>query len=238
MSDDIEALYHQFVTGSRVARRKAADALVQIGRPAVPYLERALRHERADVREKAAYVLGHIGDASALVSLTLALDDDKDVVRGAAAMALGQLGSDLVVPALVQALDRATAGTAHWWMGRALGHLGALAELVQALDSDRARVREAAVSGFSVLGAAGIPYLVQALGDRSKPVRKRAASILGQQGDQRAVPYLVQVVEDPHSDEWERAAAARLLEQLGHRQSQAGTQAALSFAPGERGEQA
>lgn len=216
MSKDLEDLFRQFVTGSRRARNQASEALAQVGPPAIPYLEKALRHERTDVREKAAFTLGRIGDSGAVVSLILALDDEKDVVRMAAAMALGQMGDDTAVPALVQALGRSGSGQWHWWVGRALGRLGALPELVQALEDRRWRVREAAVSGLSVMGEAGIPHLVRALSDRSKQVRKRAASILGQQGYERAIPYLVQTLEDPHSHEWECAVAAHLLLRLGH----------------------
>lgn len=196
-------------------RSEAVKALSQIGPAAVPHVVQALDDERWEVRERAASALGRIGDPSALPQLVQTLNDRKDAVRTAAASALGQLGDKRTVPHLVQALD--SKGNSHWWAGQALARLDALTELVQALDDKRSQVREGAVRGLSEMGEAGIPHLVRTLGDASKQVRKRAASILGQRGDQRAIPYLLQVVKDPDVHDWERKVAAQLLGQLGYR---------------------
>jgi HEAT repeat protein len=174
----------------------------------------ALSDNRAKVRERAATALGRIGDQSALPYLVQALNDNTSAVRSAAATALGQLGDQRAVPHLVQALD--SKGKSHWWAGWALGRLGALPELVQALDHKRLRVREGAVRGLSEIGDEGILHLVRALGDSSKQVRKRAASILGQRRDKRVIPYLLQVVKDPDVHDWERRVAAQYLGQLGY----------------------
>jgi HEAT repeat protein len=195
-------------------RSEAVKALSQIGPAAMPHVILALDHERWEVRERAVSALGSIGDQSALPHLVEALNDGKDAVRTAAASALGQLGDKRAVPHLVQALD--SKGKSHWWAGQALGRLGALPELVQALDHKRSRVREGAVRGLSEIGEEGIPHLVRAMGDSSKQVRKRAASILGQRSDQRAIPYLLQVVKDPDVHDWERRIAAQYLGQLGY----------------------
>jgi HEAT repeat protein len=196
-------------------RSEAVKALSQIGRAAVPHLSQALDDQRWKVRERAVLALGRIGDPSALPHLVQALNDSKNAVRTAAASALGQLGDKRAVPHLVQALG--SKGKSHWWAGQALGRLGALPELVQALDDKRWRVREGAVRGLSELEEESIPHLVRALGDSSKQVRKRAASILGQRGDQRAIPYLLEVVKDPDVHDWERRVAAQYLGQLGYR---------------------
>ncbi|MFB0535505.1 MAG: HEAT repeat domain-containing protein [Anaerolineae bacterium] len=195
-------------------RSEAVKALSQIGPAAVPHLIQALGDERWEVRERAASALGRIGDQSALPHLVQALNDSKDAVRTAAASALGQLGDKRAVPHLVQALD--SKGKSHWWAGQALGRIGALPELVQALDDKQSRVREGAVSGLSTIGEEGIPHLVRAMGDSSKQVRKRAANILGQRSDQRAIPYLLEVVKDPDVHDWERRVAAQYLGQLGY----------------------
>jgi HEAT repeat protein len=195
-------------------RSEAVKALGQIGPAAVPHVTQALADQRWKVRERAVSALGRIGDSSALPYLVQALNDSKNAVRTAAAMALGQLGDKRAVPHLVQALGNK--GKSHWWAGQALGRLGALPELVQALDDKRSRVREGAVRGLSTMGEAGIPHLVRAMGDASKQVRKRAASILGQRRDKRAIPYLLQVVKDPDVHDWERRVAARYLSQLGY----------------------
>ncbi|HID63368.1 MAG TPA: HEAT repeat domain-containing protein [Anaerolineae bacterium] len=207
-------LVRAFGDPSMWVRSEAVKALGQIGPAAVPHVVQALDDERWEVRELAASALGRIGDQSALPHLVQALSDSKDAVRTAAASALGQLGDQRAVPHLVQALD--SKGKSHWWAGQALGRLGALPELVQALDDKRSWVREGAVRGLSEIGEEGIPHLVRALDDASKQVRKRAASILGQRRDKRAIPYLFQVVKDPDVHDWERRIAAQYLGQLGY----------------------
>ena len=196
-------------------RSEAVQALSQIGRAAVPHLVQALDDERREVRERAVSALGRIGDQSALPHLVQALkQDEENAVRVKAASALGQLGDKRAVPHLVQALG--DKGKVPWWAGQALGRLGALPELVQALNDKRSRVREGAVRGLSAIGEEGIPHLVRAMGDSSKQVRKRAANILGQRSDQRAIPYLLEVVKDPDVHDWERRVAAQYLGQLGY----------------------
>jgi HEAT repeat protein len=62
---------------------KARDALVRIGGPAVIALIQALKHEDANVRQRAAFALGDIGSAKALDALTEAKEDKSGWVRNA-----------------------------------------------------------------------------------------------------------------------------------------------------------
>ena len=158
-------------------RSEAVEALIRIGPAAVPQLGQALDDERAHVRERAASALGRIRDRSALPRLVQALDDESGAVRSAAASALGRLGDERAKPHLVQVLERK--GNSSYWAAKALAHLGAVSELVQALDDRRAGVREAAVVGLSTVGEAAKPHLTRALDDPSKRVRERAARALG-----------------------------------------------------------
>ena len=55
---------------------KHADALIKIGKPAVPYLIKALnKRDGEGKRLRAARALGEIGDPAAIKALTKALDD-------------------------------------------------------------------------------------------------------------------------------------------------------------------
>ena len=81
------------------------DSLARIGAPAVPALERMLRHPQAERRIQAAEILARIGPqaAGAVSGLVDALADQDQRVRKAAARALGQIGvgaADAVGPLL------------------------------------------------------------------------------------------------------------------------------------------
>ena len=70
---------------------KTLEALGKIGEPAINPLLQALKHEDSGVRQKAAFILGSIGDASALEALTQAKEDKSWFVRDAAKGALKKI---------------------------------------------------------------------------------------------------------------------------------------------------
>ncbi len=82
----------------------ASEALVEIGRPAVPSLIEALRHREKIIREYAASTLGEIGPPAkdSFAALTVLLNDNEDWVRYQAVVAIGKVGTDSskVVPLL------------------------------------------------------------------------------------------------------------------------------------------
>ncbi|MBC8098530.1 MAG: HEAT repeat domain-containing protein [Armatimonadetes bacterium] len=84
----------------RTVQTALITVLEHFGDSAVPLLLQAMQHERWQVREQAADILGGIGDAAALPSLIDALQDDQWQVRFAAVTALGHLGSDAAHNAL------------------------------------------------------------------------------------------------------------------------------------------
>lgn len=101
---------------------QAAKELSKIGTPAVepliealkysrisdyPSLEwwEAAKYDRADVRCRAARALGEIGDARAVESLCVALDDDEGLVRLSALEALVRIGDNRCIPCLVAAFE-------------------------------------------------------------------------------------------------------------------------------------
>ncbi len=97
------------VTFREVSEQEAAaQALGQIGKPAVPSLVQALRHRDPEVRRNAALVLARIGPpaAEAVPELIASLDDQEEGVRMAATRALGQIGPAAApaVPALMRRL--------------------------------------------------------------------------------------------------------------------------------------
>ena len=85
-------------------RRRAAWALGNMGEPAVEPLIQALKDEHWDVRRKAAWALGNIGDAKAIGPLIQALRDEYPDVREEAAWALGNIRDARAIGSLIQAL--------------------------------------------------------------------------------------------------------------------------------------
>ena len=85
-------------------RFPAAEALVPIGREAVPPLVEALATKQCDVRCLAIKTLVEIGDA-AVPQLLKALKEKNLRVRKCAAEALSEIHSKAALPALVDALS-------------------------------------------------------------------------------------------------------------------------------------
>ncbi len=70
MSDaQIKTLLNDLRSRYAIPRKKAADALVQIGAPAVPVLIEVLNDKIPEVRQAAADTLARIGTPEALIAL-------------------------------------------------------------------------------------------------------------------------------------------------------------------------
>jgi len=85
-------------------RRRAAWVLGNMGEPAVGPLIQALKDEHWDVRRKVAWALGNIRDARAIEPLIQALRDEYSDVREEAAWALGNIRDARAIGPLIQAL--------------------------------------------------------------------------------------------------------------------------------------
>ncbi len=92
----------------RSEQEVAAEALSQIGPPALPDLRRALQNRDSRVRREAAGVLVRMGPdgKDAVPDLIRLLDDEDEATRKLAARALGRIGPDAAaaVPALMRTL--------------------------------------------------------------------------------------------------------------------------------------
>jgi HEAT repeat protein len=176
----------------------AAEALVWIGRPALPAVLEALDHKRENVRAHAVVVLGRIKaewqippeDAKPIVPRMLAaLRDDSALVRRRAALSAGNFAdtSEEIVAGLIRALDdkdvrpnltefsvAEAAMRSFWWQGRfAKPAVPALLEKVKAEDK---RYREMAAAALGSIAAADrtvvpviLPQLLSLLQDKQNP---------------------------------------------------------------------
>jgi HEAT repeat protein len=129
---------------------------------------------------------------------------DDPRVRRYLALAMGRLGDRRAVPVLVRELGEGEGGPAPdaetriyaiWALG-ALGDAAALPALARMAASDDAGVRKAAVHALGALpGEEQTAALRRALDDGVEDVRWNAALALGRQGDDAAVPVLLQMLD-------------------------------------------
>lgn len=133
-----------------------------------------LSDKRPVVRETSAHILGIIGSASATHELIEALHDPVPAVRLQAVKALGRVGAAAAVPALLSTLR------------------GADEQLGSQI-----------FSALVQLGHAAVPALLEASNSSSAWMRWQCTRALGEIGDIRALPVLVQALHDnDHSVAW------------------------------------
>jgi len=154
------------------------DALVKIGKPAIPSLIQLLGDKNSSIRQNAAQTLGRIGkDAVSPLLETVKIEAVKSknsFTRPAAIMALGFIGKDakIAVPTLIKFLQ----------------------------DND-ITVRERAIIALGQIKSESklvVPLLIKALEDKNETIRRSAALALGNIGEDSApaVPALIYKLED------------------------------------------
>jgi HEAT repeat protein len=210
-------------------RRPALEALVQLGKPAVPALAAALMDE--EVRLDAAQALRRIdlqvaaragvdrttpADLPALIR-TLTNRARSAEARRAAAVELGQL-ADAAVPAIPALMDMLGDAVVHQHAAQALGRIGkpAVPTLVARLRDADVRVRESAAVALARMSPGAReaePALVEALQDRDREVRRAAALALETIGPEktRAVPALIRVLQSEDAEPVRQAAIKALV---------------------------
>jgi len=153
-----------------------------------------------------------------------------DAGLGAVARGARAAGDRRLVPALVEAMVRGEPGTRATAIEglAALAPLGAkyaavlgLAEME--LESDDARVREAAFALLGLEDRSRLAAVALGLEDSHARVRRRVAEVLGRAGD-AAIPYLAQALHSPRPEVVEAALSA-----LGAIRTEAAADAALAF---------
>lgn len=85
-------------------RAQAAQALGELGKPAIGRLTMLLRHADWRVRYRAAEALGMVAEPESISALILSLTDENDHVRYIAAKSLGKLHAKLAVEPLISCL--------------------------------------------------------------------------------------------------------------------------------------
>ncbi|NLA38283.1 MAG: PBS lyase, partial [Methanomicrobiales archaeon] len=215
-------------------RLGAARALISIGDPAVEPLIRSLRSGPPTVQMGVAAVLGKTGNPAAIDPLTDTLLHGDWRVGRVVVRALGMMGEAAVKPLL--RVIREGDDPARKSAGAALVLIGdeAVRLLPDALTDRHFRVRAGAADALDRLGwspepgeeevcyliakeqwsdlitrgAIAVGPLVQVLDDRDDSIRRRAAKILGELRDPRAIEPLMALLHDDFYSIRREAAAA------------------------------
>lgn len=225
----------------------AANALRRLHDPrAVDHLLPLLASEAVHVREQAVLLLGEVGDDRAVPPLITALHDPSPVIVNGAIAALGMVGDDRAVTALLPFLHHETLHV-RAETTTALGNIGtpaAVDALLSALHNPQLGVQPLAATALGQAGdaramAALIPLItpdgaraaveiIHTPGiedgepydkrpDVARALRIEAIIALGNIGDARAVPFLLDALRDPAPRGV--SAAVRALGQLGAAQA-------------------
>ncbi|MGL5074457.1 MAG: HEAT repeat domain-containing protein, partial [Waterburya sp.] len=219
-NDDDQQLIRQMVEclgdTRGLVRLGYAEALGQVGQPALqPLIDALLHHPNVVVRRAAGKTLTLIEDPEAVPHLIYALLHDEDtVVQGSAIGALARIGETAVAPLLeVLASPDSTEshkGHAAW----ALAFIGVKAkeQLYAAYDSNSPEVRAAVVGAIAKVAeenrddTQALNLLVESLQDTSANVRSEAAAVLGNLKYQPAIPQLTKLLN--HDERETRKSAA------------------------------
>jgi HEAT repeat protein len=228
--DSVEDLIRKLTDPKRTIGDKAAKALQQRGKEAVPALVKALA-ETGPVGERAMAVLGRIG-SPAVPGLSKALTGKSADARQLAATALKHIGPDAkdAVPALLVALKEGKAkhGPERLQMIDALGAIGpaakdAVPQLIDVLK-ERDEFNSIPLHAAVALGQIGpaakeaVPVLMQALDSKegkTGALRIHVLEALGRMGPaaSAAVPGLLKDIKK--SGGASRILAVELLAQIG-----------------------
>lgn len=243
--DALPALLKAAAHGDFWLRQAAIEALSRSGdeRVVEPLLE--LMRQDAWTRPAVIKALGNIGHMGAVPELVAALDDPNDSIRNASLEALfkivmeptgrrsGTPRTALLRPLIpVAPLQRELAARRapnSAYAAHLLGWLArpeALPDLVEALHSSEASLRDAATESLLRFGPTAVPVLVQALQRPETAVRERSVDLLGMIGDGSVIPALSRLLADPQLVV--RHAALRALGMLGGEAAYAGLLAAVS----------
>ncbi len=199
-----EDLIHALGQGHAVIHFTAVNALVRIGKNAIPHLLTALNHQHPDVRRGAATALGQLSAQDAATPLGDLLGDEDRHVAEAAEFGLVSLGV-IALPVLKQALDNPQPSTRL----RAISGLGRLKtsaedvspRLAALLQEPNPEIVREAVIALGRIGSDS-PRVMESMLHLAETTQDRNLQLeiiysLGQFGTvgTDAVPYLIRQLE-------------------------------------------
>jgi len=162
-------------------RYEAGKELKKIGKPAVPYLIKALRDKRAKVRMGAIFVLGEIKDKNAVPEIIKAFKDAKNKKdKAGLALLLGKLGDKRATDVLIEGLNDSSATVTASCI-TALGMLKeekAIPQIADFLTHRNKHLRETARKALVRIGKRGLPQLEKVLASSNERERLEVIKVL------------------------------------------------------------
>lgn len=199
------------------------DRFVEIGKPALRPLERALKHRKPQVRYCAAEALGRIGDRRAVPSLIEALNNERDeAVRQLIIESLGQLRDRRAVDVLIQATRHFNFRVRHKAILalRRIGDRRAIPAFKQAVSATELSMIISAIKSLGELGGDNeVTFLISHLDnitseetEKNKAIRKALIRAIGSIGNEKAIPILNAALSD--DDQYISKFASEALEKI------------------------
>lgn len=164
--DDLQKLLQDLNSGDELRAEEAVSSLVDLGADAIPALRELTRSPFSDSRWWALRTLAQ-SPHSLTTWLIPFLEDPAPDVRQCAALGLAVRPDE-----------------------------GAIQALVRALTDDDSMVCNLAVQALITIGAAAVPSLIDAVKSGHRPARIHGLRALAEIRDQRAIPVMMQVMEE------------------------------------------
>jgi hypothetical protein len=205
-------------TGDWRRRSRIADALADIGGPAVDPLIALLEDPNPETRREAARALGQVGPPQAVGPLLAKLSDGEVNVRFAVIEALGRIRSGEAIGPLVTILESGVKDVSRL-AAVALGRIGsesAVEPLLGFLDSPDWWDRSAAIDALGAIGSAeAVEPLIARYEGEDVHVRRSIVVVLLRIGSERARTTFEKALAD--EDREVRLYAAEALKKIGSR---------------------
>lgn len=200
------------MTRDEATRFEANDRLIEIGKPALPYLSPLLNDSDDNIKRNTIRIIGEIGDSSSIKPLIELLGKETDAkVKRSIFYALGNLKAKEAIPFLKDALsdkDTLVRSDAAYNLGK-IGDATIIDTLGKLLKDKEDRVRASVVEALNNIGTVkALPYLREMIKDKNEKIRVKAAYGLGKHGGEEDGKVLIDALNDKSADVRRFAASA------------------------------
>ncbi len=192
----VTALIHALDDPMWRVKRNAIISLGKMGSlSAVPALIKCLKDENWIIRGKAVHSLGEIGSIEAADAIISVCNDEDESVQEEAIVALGKIRAAMAIPLLINLLTHPTGNK----------------DIVY--DGDDDKYMKLAIWSLIEIGTPSTIPLLRTLRDKNPQVRQYAAYGLGEIGDARTIPSLIEALIE--EDELPRRDISSALVKIG-----------------------
>lgn len=175
----------------------AKKSMINIGKPAIEPLLKALKHENGEVRRAYADILYSLGDICTVEQLLNVMNDSHFMVCYHLVNAVSKHGEHAILPLISVMMNPKHKAKAY--AAAALGYLKddrAVEPLIEVLKDKDKDVRQFAAQSLGIIADnKAFEPLLGLLKDDNFEVRRRTVSALGHLGDKRAIPYLLKALK-------------------------------------------